>query len=154
LDAASAGPARATLGVLPYGTGGDFRRGLGLPRRLAEASEWLTGGATTAIDVGRVTFATPEGGKQTRHFVNIASFGISGLVDSYVNQSSKRLGVSVYHRLNHSAVVISHSFLPCKPLDDRDRGKLQGIRRRGWTARSGALPVPCCDQLMHCDITR
>ena len=41
------------------------------------------------------TFIAHDGSEQRRHFINITSFGISGLVDRYVNQSSKPLGGTV-----------------------------------------------------------
>ena len=82
----------AVLGVLPAGTGGDFRRTLGLPKTLPEAASALRGKKTAAIDLGRLEFTGHDGKPEVRHFINIASFGIGGLVDKYVNQSSKALG--------------------------------------------------------------
>ncbi len=43
------------LGVFPSGTGGDFRRTLGIPTELREAARSLKEGRTESIDVGRVT---------------------------------------------------------------------------------------------------
>jgi YegS/Rv2252/BmrU family lipid kinase len=82
----------AVLGVLPAGTGGDFRRTLGLPNTLPEAASALRGRKTAAIDLGRLEFTGHDGKKEVRHFINIASFGIGGVVDELVNQSSKMLG--------------------------------------------------------------
>ena len=44
------------------------------------------------IDVGRLELTTPSGGKRTCMFANIASFGVSGVVDRLVNESGKKLG--------------------------------------------------------------
>ena len=44
------------------------------------------------IDVGRLHYVTDGGAPAVRHFINIASFGIGGLVDRYVNESSKAFG--------------------------------------------------------------
>ena len=82
----------AVLGVLPAGTGGDFRRTLGLPKTLPEAASALRGKKTAAIDLGRLEFTGHDGKPEVRHFINIASFGIGGVVDELVNQSSKMLG--------------------------------------------------------------
>ncbi|MBP6841142.1 MAG: diacylglycerol kinase family lipid kinase [Kofleriaceae bacterium] len=82
----------ARLGILPFGTGGDFRRTIAMPREVAAAADVLAAGHTRVIDVGRLTYTTPAGAEATRMFVNICSFGISGLVDQLVNQSSKKLG--------------------------------------------------------------
>ena len=82
---------KAVLGILPMGTGGDFIKTTGTSRVLVEAAQALAKGTPRAIDVGRLRYVTHEGAPGLRHFVNIASFGISGLVDRYVNQSSKLL---------------------------------------------------------------
>lgn len=82
----------AALCVVPFGTGGDFRRTLGVPKSFGEAARALAGGKVRTIDVGMLEHQTHDGTTQSRVFANIASFGISGVVDRLVNQSSKRLG--------------------------------------------------------------
>jgi YegS/Rv2252/BmrU family lipid kinase len=85
----------AALGVLPYGTGGDFRKTAKLSRDLAGAARVLAAGVRRHIDVGRLDYTAESGQPDVRMFINIASFGISGLVDRYVNSSSKLLGGAV-----------------------------------------------------------
>jgi YegS/Rv2252/BmrU family lipid kinase len=87
------GPIRpeACFGVVPAGTGGDFIKTLGIPRDTFAAAAVLKS-APRAIDVGRLRFVDGNGKPAVRHFINIASFGISGMVDRFVNQSSKALG--------------------------------------------------------------
>jgi YegS/Rv2252/BmrU family lipid kinase len=82
----------AAFGVLPAGTGGDFIKSIGTSRDVRIAAEQLRRATPRAIDLGRLTFTAHDGSQQMRHFVNIASFGISGLVDQFVNRSSKTLG--------------------------------------------------------------
>jgi YegS/Rv2252/BmrU family lipid kinase len=77
----------AAFGILPYGTGGDFRKTVGVPKDFGEAVALLARDKRRTIDVGRLDHA---GG--TRMFANIASFGMSGVVDRLVNQSKKRFG--------------------------------------------------------------
>jgi YegS/Rv2252/BmrU family lipid kinase len=81
----------AELGLLPAGTGGDFRRSAGIPLDLKEAVRVLAG-PSRPIDLGRVSFQTPDGGRASRFFVNVASCGVSGLVDRYVERIGKRFG--------------------------------------------------------------
>lgn len=83
---------QAAIAVLPFGTGGDFRKSLGLSRDLGEAARRLLEAEPRPLDVGRVTLTGHDGKPVTRHFINIASFGIAGLVDKKVNESSKALG--------------------------------------------------------------
>ena len=68
----------AELGLLPSGTGGDFRRTLGVPQRAADAAKALREGAARSMDAGRVTFVNDVGAEESRFFVNVASFGMGG----------------------------------------------------------------------------
>jgi YegS/Rv2252/BmrU family lipid kinase len=68
------------LGVLPQGTGGDFRRTLGMPSTIRRASEVLKSGITKTIDVGKVTFQNHDNQTTERFFVNIASVGLSASI--------------------------------------------------------------------------
>ena len=82
----------ATFALLPFGTGGDFRRTLGMPTDPAAAARVIAEGRRRRIDVGRLAFTAPSGERVHRMFANIASFGVSGVVDRLVNESSKRFG--------------------------------------------------------------
>ncbi len=93
----------AQLAVLPLGTGGDFARALGGSGDLDTAIAALRTGGTRTIDAGRITFrvgpadatgaAAGEADREaTSYFANVASFGLSGLVDELVNRSSKAFG--------------------------------------------------------------
>ncbi len=65
------------LGILPSGTGGDFRRTLKIPSRTRDAAQVLRTGRTVRIDVGRVSFVDNNGGEAMRYFVGVASCGMS-----------------------------------------------------------------------------
>ncbi len=80
------------LAVLPFGTGGDFRKSIGMPPDTRIAARALAERHLRTIDVGHLELTGRDGAPRTRVFVNIASFGVSGLVNEYVNQTSKRLG--------------------------------------------------------------
>lgn len=82
----------AALGVLPFGTGGDFRKTAHLPKDVVRAARVLARGKTRRIDAGLLEHLDRDGAPVSRVFINIASFGISGMVDRYVNETSKRLG--------------------------------------------------------------
>lgn len=82
----------AALGIVPYGTGGDFRKTVQIPKDLDDAVAVVAGDRRRTIDVGRLDHATAGDGTGTRMFVNIASFGMSGVVDRLVNESKKRFG--------------------------------------------------------------
>lgn len=82
----------AALGIIPRGTGGDFRRAADLPSDLQKAARHIRACDARIIDLGRVTFTTDDGATATRHFINEASFGLSAEVARRANASSKRLG--------------------------------------------------------------
>jgi len=65
------------LGILPSGTGGDFRRTLDIPSRSRDAARVLRNGRTVRIDVGRVSFIDNNGAEAMRYFVGVASCGMS-----------------------------------------------------------------------------
>jgi len=67
----------AELGILPSGTGGDFRRTLEIPSRTRDAARILRIGRTVRIDVGRVSYLDGNGSEATRYFVGVASCGMS-----------------------------------------------------------------------------
>ncbi|HEY4182893.1 MAG TPA: diacylglycerol kinase family protein [Kofleriaceae bacterium] len=82
----------ATFALVPFGTGGDFRKTLGLSTSHADAAAVIAGGKRRKIDVGKLTFVSTAGQPTVRMFANITSFGVSGVVDRLVNESKKRLG--------------------------------------------------------------
>ena len=65
------------LGILPSGTGGDFRRTLEIPSQSRAAAKFLRTGRTVRIDVGRVSFLDQNGTEAMRYFVGVASCGMS-----------------------------------------------------------------------------
>jgi len=82
----------ATLAAVTSGTGGDFRRTLGLDKGPWAALACLGGRQTRPLDVGRVSYVDHDAKLRTGYFVNILSFGIGGLVDQKVNTTTKMLG--------------------------------------------------------------
>lgn len=85
----------ARLGILPLGTGGDFRRTLGIGPGIPEAMETLAAGAPLRIDVGRAAFCGHDGRALTRYFVNVASFGMGGEVAARSQNATRPLGGTV-----------------------------------------------------------
>ncbi|MHB8420357.1 MAG: diacylglycerol/lipid kinase family protein [Myxococcales bacterium] len=82
----------AAMGMIPAGTGGDFRRSFGWTTDAREAIARLASRRTRRIDVGRLGYTAPDGSPAVRHFVNIASFGIGGRVDNQVVRAPKLFG--------------------------------------------------------------
>ena len=73
------------LGVISVGTGRDFIRTLGGGKDLEGAVAALRSGRSRTIDAGRVTYRSDTGTTETRHFLNVASIGVSGPTVRAVN---------------------------------------------------------------------
>jgi diacylglycerol kinase (ATP) len=80
------------LGLIPFGTGGDFRRTLDLPQKIEDAVARILTSEPRPIDLGILEVTNREGVMETKAFVNIASFGLGGLTDRIVNDGPKWLG--------------------------------------------------------------
>jgi diacylglycerol kinase (ATP) len=76
------------LGILPSGTGGDFRRTLEIPSQSRDAARVLRTGRTVRIDVGRVTYLDENGNEAMRYFLGVASCGMSTKVIERVKTGS------------------------------------------------------------------
>lgn len=86
------GEPACSFGYLPCSTGGDFRRSLQIPEELGAAARNIAAAPGRLLDAGQLDYTGHDGRPQKRFFLNIASAGMSGLVDLFANQSSKRLG--------------------------------------------------------------
>lgn len=95
VDGLVAAGTQTQLGIIPRGTGGDFRRSVCLPKQVAEAALHLQKAQVRRIDVGRARFVGEDGTTTSRCFVNVASFGFSADVASRANRSSKWFGAKL-----------------------------------------------------------
>jgi len=86
------GGAVAEVAVIARGTGWDFVRTYGIPRRLEDAVEVALHGQTRTIDLGRARYRSWDGSDGDSLFANIASAGMSGAIAKRANESSKALG--------------------------------------------------------------
>lgn len=82
----------ACLGILPLGTGGDFRRTLGIAVGIEAAIETLATGAPLLMDVGKISFSGHDGTPRSRYFTNVVSFGMGGEVATRSQNAARRLG--------------------------------------------------------------
>lgn len=113
----------AELGILPSGTGGDFRRTLEIPSQSRAAARVLRNGKTVKIDVGRVSFIDHHGNEAMRYFVGVASCGMStkviervkaekisfvaSLVQTAMRNAPTRLVVQLDDSPEHHLVVLN-----------------------------------------------
>lgn len=84
------GRAAPAMAVLPSGTGIDFARGLGLTTDYEQTLARIAAADPHLIDVGRVRYVDDEGRLATRHFINIASAGLSGATTRAIDRDRKK----------------------------------------------------------------
>ncbi len=76
---------KTVLGSLPYGTGNDFARGLGISRDLDQLEALIANKQARILDAGSMQFPLPDGSIRTSYFDNIADLGIGADVVVKVN---------------------------------------------------------------------
>jgi YegS/Rv2252/BmrU family lipid kinase len=87
------------VGFVGQGTGGDFRRTLGIAHRLDAYVDTLAARRERLLDVGTLRYRGPAGDEQSRWFINIVSAGMGGLVDRYVADAPRLFGAKAAYYL-------------------------------------------------------
>jgi YegS/Rv2252/BmrU family lipid kinase len=83
------------MAFLTIGTGGDLRKTLGMPANPLRQLDCILRIPPVLWDVGKVIFTDEKGEEKERLFINMTSFGISGLVVRKVNRSEKKWGGTI-----------------------------------------------------------
>lgn len=91
------------LGIVPVGTGSDLARGLGMAGDVVSLVDRMATADGRPLDAGLVEFLDDGGRAADRHFINIASLGLSGPTDRAVNAAKSAL------RRSGQAVFLWHT---------------------------------------------
>src|SRR2546430_412438 len=87
-----AGRTGIDLAIVPRGTGRDFARTYGIPRKLDDALRTALDGPIREIDLGLARFRSWQGEAAEAYFANVASAGMSGAIAKRANETTKALG--------------------------------------------------------------
>lgn len=100
----------AVLSFVTSGTGGDFRKSFDIAAGPAAAIAHLKHAKPRRIDIGRVTCVSAGGGTSVRHFINIASAGVSGDIVAAVNESVllRRFGGRIAFALHSARALLTY----------------------------------------------
>jgi len=98
-----AGREGVELALIPRGTGWDFARTHGVPKRLDEALRIAREGEARPFDLGWATYRS-DGVDGSAWFANMASVGMSGAVAAKANATTKALGGKTSYLLALAAV--------------------------------------------------
>jgi YegS/Rv2252/BmrU family lipid kinase len=115
----------AALALYPIGSGNDFARALGYPRRRSDVPRFLRGARRRAIDVGELN---------GRIFVNSAGVGIDGHVAQRVAATSRVVGKTLGYFVGSLVGIASYRPQPMRVLVD---GELRSGRFLTVVAANG-----------------
>lgn len=107
-----------TLAFVPAGTGGDLKKTLGVPDDPIEIARYIDEATPRRMDLGQLDHKTHDGREGRRLFVNIASFGVGGLVDKLVNEGPKWLGGRVTFFVGTLRASVSYKNVRVKVTTD------------------------------------
>lgn len=127
--------ADAELGILPSGTGGDFRRSLNMPNEPREAARALREGSAKRIDAGKVTFSGNDDQEVSRFFLNVSSVGLAASIIDRVKDTKVFDWLPTKHlrgQANFAASTLREiadlePFILRVRIDDGDEMQLQSI---------------------------
>ena len=100
----------AVLGFVTSGTGGDFRRTFEIQAGAHAGLARLRSAKVRRIDVGRISCLGADGIPTVRYFINIGSFGLSGVIVDAVNRArvAKLFGGTFAFAFHSAAAMISY----------------------------------------------
>jgi YegS/Rv2252/BmrU family lipid kinase len=110
------------LAIVARGTGWDFARTYGIPRKLEDAVAVALRGGSRVIDLGHASYRSWGGAQIDALFANVASVGMSGAVAKRANDTSKALGGKASYLWATIAVFAGWSSTPLRvTVDDEVR---------------------------------
>jgi diacylglycerol kinase (ATP) len=95
------------LGIVSTGTGSDYIRTVGLPRRYEEACERFLKPIKITVDLGVVEYQN-NGTRQKRLFVNFAGMGFDAEIVRRTTQHYKAMGSLLSYLMGTLATVVSY----------------------------------------------
>jgi len=109
-DAGGETPQQSVFAFITSGTGGDFRKTFDIEAGTDVAIDRLKRARVRQIDAGRVSCLTSAGKPTLRYFINIASFGLSGVIVDSVNRAriAKLFGGSFAFAFHSSLAMLRH----------------------------------------------
>ena len=119
------------LGLVPSGTGGDYRKTWGLSNDAEAAARRLGGRDARVVDAGRITW-TEDGERRSRYFANIATFGLGGHTSKMANRQTKMFGGRVSFFVAGVRALLGWRNQPVSLVTD------------GGPARAAELTVAAC----------
>jgi len=83
---------QTVLGILPFATGADFVKTVGISQVFRDAAKRLNGLSARVCDVGLISSDGLDGRPVVRYFINVAECGVGAEVVERVNRTTKMFG--------------------------------------------------------------
>jgi len=86
----------AALAILPIGSGNDFNRIIGIPRKINLAIDTIISGTKKFIDLGKVKIQNSSGMTQVKYFINTLGIGIDAEIANETRKIKYLRGLPLY----------------------------------------------------------
>jgi diacylglycerol kinase (ATP) len=86
----------ASLAIFPIGSGNDFNRIIGIPKKMDLAIDAIISGRKKSIDLGRSTIINSNGVTQVKYFINTLGIGIDAEIANEIKRIKYLRGLPLY----------------------------------------------------------
>ena len=135
------------VGIVNTGTGADYIRTLGLPRRYKEACKCLLSPSRRTVDLGVVEY-TKDGQRKKRLFVNFAGIGFDAEVVKATTEKFKALGDMPSYLMGLFSTLMSYENRDVSITVDGEHGERRictVLLNNGRYGGGGMMPAPNAD---------
>jgi len=135
------------VGIINTGTGADYIRTLGVPRRYKEACKCLLSRGRRTVDLGVVEY-TKGGQRKKRLFVNFAGIGFDAEVVRATTEKFKALGDMPSYLMGLFSTLMSYENRDVSIIVDGEHGERRIctiMLNNGRYAGGGMMPAPNAD---------
>jgi diacylglycerol kinase (ATP) len=136
-----------SVGIVNTGTGADYIRTIGVPRRYKEACQCLLSSGRRTVDLGVVEY-TRDGERKKRLFVNFAGIGFDAEVVKATTEKFKALGDMPSYLMGLFSTLMSYENRDVSIIVDGEHGQRRVctvMLNNGRYGGGGMLPAPNAD---------
>jgi len=139
--------ADVAVGIVNTGTGADYIRTIGVPRRYKDACKCLLSKNRRVVDLGVVEY-TKDGQRKKRLFVNFAGIGFDAEVVKATTEKFKALGDMPSYLMGLFSTLMSYENRDVSIIVDGEHGERRIctiLLNNGRYGGGGMLPAPNAD---------
>ncbi len=87
---------KTAIAILPIGSGNDFSKVIGIPKKIDYAIDVIINGTRKSLDLGKVSYWNNSGGKKVRYFINTLGMGLDAEIAKETKQINFLSGLPLY----------------------------------------------------------